>query len=181
MVDRTITGWIQQYLMESYYISILLYRCECPDDFDGPHCQQLRHSFSGNGWAWYDYLQQCEYDTLSVDIATTSNQDMLLLYNGPMTDTGTDTTGTPDFLSLELISGYPRMRMSLGSGELTLELDGQNSNGELKLPPLFDGAWHTIEIIKNGLVRSETFSIIFKFIAPISLWYFSSQILYSIL
>ncbi len=119
--------------------------------FDGPRCQQLRHSFSGNGWAWYEPLKQCQDDAIILEISTQQTVNSLVLYNGPFNSADGQ---TPDFISLELISGYPRLRISLGVGDLSLIIDGRNSNGVTTLSPLFDGAWHTIEIIKKGMVRT---------------------------
>ena len=57
----------------------------CPEGFEGPHCQQLKHSFGGDAdsWAWYPPLQQCDDSYTSFEFITNS-QNGLLLYNGPM-------------------------------------------------------------------------------------------------
>ncbi len=134
-------------------LNIIFLSCECPVGFEGPHCQQLRHSFSGNGWAWYESLEQCAYDTLSFEFATTQ-RNAILLYNGPM---GNVADGTqPDFISVELRDGYPNVRISLGDGEIPgngLYVTGKNNAGEQKMQRLSDGNWHMIEIIKDGTVR----------------------------
>ena len=58
-----------------------IFSCACPKGFEGARCQQLSHSFSGNGWAWYNPLAGCEDDTLSIEFATTQ-LDGLILFNG---------------------------------------------------------------------------------------------------
>jgi len=63
------------------------FSCECPKSFDGPRCQQLRHSFSGNGWAQYKTLSQCGNGTTSIEVMTAQSNG-IILYNGPNTDPG---------------------------------------------------------------------------------------------
>jgi hypothetical protein len=46
----------------------------------------------------------------------------------------------PDFFVLELQGGYPRIRVNLGDGEVTLRLDGAVGASTLN-----DGNWHSIE------------------------------------
>ncbi|KAK5861670.1 hypothetical protein PBY51_017128 [Eleginops maclovinus] len=35
------------------------YRCKCPPMFDGPECQQTKHSFGGQGYAWFPPIMPC--------------------------------------------------------------------------------------------------------------------------
>ena len=62
------------------------YTCSCQPGFDGPRCQQTRHSFDGNGWAWFRSLTPCAVGKLSLEFAT-QQEDGLLMYAGPITDT----------------------------------------------------------------------------------------------
>ena len=58
-------------------------RCVCPDGFDGPRCQQTRHSFTGDGWAWFRSLSTCAVGKIRLEFATEASSG-LLLYAGPM-------------------------------------------------------------------------------------------------
>ena len=79
---RTLTRtWRAVVHYDGYWHCFYGYSCECPRGFDGMRCQQLSHSFSGAGWAWYPPLAGCEDDTLSVEFATTQ-RDGLILFNG---------------------------------------------------------------------------------------------------
>lgn len=124
----------------------------CPTGFTGPRCQQVKLSFDGNSWAWVEPLAQCTNTKTSFEFMT-QNADGLLLYTGPMYNT--TATDNLAFLSVELTQGYPRVRVNLGEGEGTaLTVSGLNSAGVLRMGPLNDGMWHTIEIIKQGQVSS---------------------------
>ena len=124
-------------------------RCICPDGFDGPRCQQTRHSFSGDGWAWYKPLSQCEDSHTSLEFITT-RENGLILYNGPMRELA---DGDPeDFIILELRSGYPFLRVNHGTGETKLTVDGRDKQAQVRLGKLSDGQWHRVDIIRNGKV-----------------------------
>ena len=53
----------------------------------------------------------------------------------------------PDFFVLGLQGGYPRIRVNLGGGEVSVTMDWT-----MGAAPLNDGAWHTIEYIYNKQV-----------------------------
>ena len=108
----------------------------------------LKHSFVGDGWGYVEPLASCETGRTSVEFATRS-LDCLLLYNGPMYDDEPLT----DFMSIELVGGYPRVRVDLGAGELVLDVDGTNGAGQETLSPLNDGRWHLVEVFKDAMVR----------------------------
>lgn len=130
-------------------VSVNRFSCLCPIGFDGPRCQQTRHSFSGDSWAWYEPLAQCEDSHTSLEFITTKDSG-LILYNGPVTDLG---EGEPeDFIILELKNGYPFLRINHGSGETKLTIDGRDKQGQLRLSRLNDGHWHRVDIIRNGKV-----------------------------
>ena len=132
-------------------------RCECPEDFTGPRCQQTHHSFSGKGWAWYKPLAQCEDSHTSLEFVTRT-KDGLILYNGPIRDLepGED----KDFILLELRSGYPVLRANHGSGEAKLVIDGRDARGQLRMHKLNDGHWHKIDIHREGRVRRNRYFFI---------------------
>lgn len=105
----------------------------------------LKHSFLGDGWAWVEPLAPCGKGKTGLEFIT-RQASSLLLYNGPMYEE--DVTSTPDFLSVELVDGYPRVNVNLGNGPVTLVLN----NPAQRLPPLNDGKWHTLEIFKDTAV-----------------------------
>ena len=74
------------FLMSTFMI-FTIFRCECPFGFDGPRCQQVRHSFSGNGWAEYKTLPQCGNGSTIIEVLTTQSNG-LVMYNGPRKNPG---------------------------------------------------------------------------------------------
>ena len=110
-------------------------RCLCAAGFDGPRCQQTRQSFSGGGWAWYEPLSSCDNAKTSFEFLT-SEENGLLLYNGPMSDDDV----TRDYVAMELSAGLVRARVDLGGGEVILQVEGQKLN---------DAKWHTVELYKT--------------------------------
>ena len=69
------------------FMIFTIFRCECPFGFDGPRCQQVRHSFSGNGWAEYKTLPQCGNGSTIIEVLTTQSNG-LVMYNGPRKNPG---------------------------------------------------------------------------------------------
>lgn len=61
----------------------LFCRCQCPPQYEGPECQQTKHSFHGNGYAWFPPIRPCFESHLSLEFITEVS-DGLLLYGGPM-------------------------------------------------------------------------------------------------
>uniref|UniRef100_T1J0L7 Neural-cadherin n=1 Tax=Strigamia maritima TaxID=126957 RepID=T1J0L7_STRMM len=119
--------------------------CECPRGFDGPRCQQTTRSFRGNGWAWFNSLEQCENSHLSLEILT-KEQSGLIFYNGPIVDPEPEERIITDFVSLELMNGRPRLLIDFGSGTLELKIESRFS--------IADGEWHRIDLFWNAeLVR----------------------------
>lgn len=58
-------------------------RCQCPAQFEGPECQQNKHSFHGNGYAWFPPVTPCFESHVSLEFIT-DVADGLLLYSGPL-------------------------------------------------------------------------------------------------
>ena len=77
--------------------------------------------------------------------------DGLLLYNGPIGEIDL-LTQPEDFISLELLGGYPRLMINHGTGTQTLTLDGRDKTGAVIMRKLSDGVWHRIDIIRFGKV-----------------------------
>ena len=99
---------------------------------------------SSSGYIFLDPLFACENDTLRFEFMT-QVPNGLLLYNGPIYDA--DAIDVPDFISFELQSGFPKLRINLGNGEVVLPPTGQAG-----LASLNDGYWHTIEVFRIGRV-----------------------------
>lgn len=51
--------------------------------FDGPECQQTKHTFRGQGYAWFPPIRPCFQSHISLEFITESANG-LLLYNGPL-------------------------------------------------------------------------------------------------
>ena len=91
-------------------------RCLCRAGFDGPRCQQTRHSFSGgDSFALYPALSLCSHSHTSLELMTL-NDDALVMYHGPVTDSLQQSGQTSDFILLEMRNGYPMLRVDHGSG-----------------------------------------------------------------
>ncbi|KAL7874769.1 hypothetical protein SRHO_G00057390 [Serrasalmus rhombeus] len=115
------------------------YRCKCPPMFDGPECQQTKHTFLGDGYTWFPPLRPCFQSHISLEFITEAANG-LLLYNGPL---GVLQPGDKeDFISLELKKGVPLLSVNHGSGTLTLQLPPQAS--------VNDRRWHRLDIISDG-------------------------------
>lgn len=50
---------------------------------DGPECQQTKHSFGGQGYAWFPPIMPCFQSHISLEFLAESANG-LLLYNGPL-------------------------------------------------------------------------------------------------
>jgi len=90
-------------------------RCVCHAGFDGPRCQQTRHSFAGgDSWALYPALSLCSQSHTSLELMTESDNGVIM-YHGPVTDKLQPGEAT-DFILLEMRNGYPMLRVDHGSG-----------------------------------------------------------------
>ncbi|CAD5119447.1 unnamed protein product [Dimorphilus gyrociliatus] len=108
--------------------------CKCLPGFDGKRCQQLDHSFNGNGWAWYEPLSLCVEDMLSIDIVTKTGTG-LLFYQGPLS-----TDDSKDYLALELNSGRPKLTVQHDNERVILNVPNARN--------LADGKWHSLQVSK---------------------------------
>ncbi|KAM9310460.1 neural-cadherin [Pholidichthys leucotaenia] len=115
------------------------YQCKCPPMFDGPECQQTKHSFGGQGYAWFPPIKPCFQNRISLEfLAETPNG--LLLYNGPL---GIIQPGEQeDFIAIELRNGVPALTINHGSGTLTLQLPPKST--------ITDRRWHRLDVISDG-------------------------------
>lgn len=68
-----------------YFLCLGSFRCLCPASFHGPECQQTKHSFHGNGYAWFRPIRPCFESSLSLEFITVV-PDALLLYSGPLSN-----------------------------------------------------------------------------------------------
>ena len=96
-------------------------RCVCRAGFDGPRCQQTRHSFTGDAsWALYPGLSVCSpLSHTSLELMTQHDNDVVVLYHGPVTDPRLQPGHATDFLLLEMRNGFPMLRVDHGSGLLS--------------------------------------------------------------
>ncbi|XP_041123428.1 neural-cadherin [Polyodon spathula] len=115
------------------------YRCQCPPQFEGPDCQQTKHGFHGNGYAWFPPLRPCFESHLSLEFIT-EVADGLLLYSGPVTEPGL--WDPEDFIAIELINGTPMLKINHGSGTLVLKLPSHVNTA--------DRRWHRLDVRGNG-------------------------------
>ncbi|KAK1161935.1 neural-cadherin-like [Acipenser oxyrinchus oxyrinchus] len=115
------------------------YRCQCPPQFEGPDCQQTKHGFHGNGYAWFPPLRPCFESHLSLEFIT-EVADGLLLYSGPVAEPGL--WDPEDFIAIELVNGTPTLKVNHGSGTLFLKLPSHVNTA--------DRRWHRLDVRGNG-------------------------------
>ncbi|XP_035250729.1 neural-cadherin-like [Anguilla anguilla] len=115
------------------------YRCQCPPQFDGPDCQQTKHSFHGDGYAWFPPIRPCFESHLSLEFITEA-ADGLLLYSGPVAQL--QPWDPEDFMAIEIIDGTPTLKINHGSGTLVLQLP---SNVDVA-----DRRWHRLDVRSNS-------------------------------
>ncbi|XP_048672720.2 neural-cadherin-like [Caretta caretta] len=115
------------------------YRCHCSTSFLGPDCQQTKHSFHGNGYAWFRPIRPCFESLLSLEFIT-EVPDGLLLYSGPLSD---PEPGSPEnFMAIELSNGIPVLKINHGAGTEMLHFPSHLN--------LTDKRWHRLEVRTNG-------------------------------
>uniref|UniRef100_A0A8C8R7D8 Neural-cadherin n=1 Tax=Pelusios castaneus TaxID=367368 RepID=A0A8C8R7D8_9SAUR len=117
------------------------YRCHCSTSFHGPDCQQTKHSFHGNGYAWFHPIRPCFESLLSLEFIT-EVPNGLLLYSGPLSDP--EPGSTENFMAIELSSGVPVLKINHGAGTETLYFPSHLN--------LTDKRWHRLEVRTNGQV-----------------------------
>ncbi|KAM7406563.1 hypothetical protein PAMP_000934 [Pampus punctatissimus] len=115
------------------------YRCQCPAQFEGPECQQNKHSFHGNSYAWFPPMMPCFESHVSLEFIT-DVADGLLLYSGPLAQL--QAWDHEDFMAIELIDGTPTLKINHGSGTVVLQLPG-NVN-------VADRRWHRLDVRSNS-------------------------------
>lgn len=96
-----------------------------------------RH-FGGDGYAWFEPLQQCESSHFQIDFMTLSPNG-LILYNGPISEADPGEIIVKDFFSLELYNGRPRLLIDFGSGTSEIVIN--------VVTPLNDGGWHHLDVL----------------------------------
>ncbi|XP_054736553.1 DE-cadherin [Anastrepha obliqua] len=92
--------------------------CDCIDGFTGPHCELVSVGFYGNGYAFYEPISPCENTKISLEVAPQTDQG-LIMYLGPLNYN--PLLPLSDFLSLELVKGYPTLTVDYGSGAIRIE------------------------------------------------------------
>uniref|UniRef100_A0A3Q2PU85 Si:ch211-186j3.6 n=1 Tax=Fundulus heteroclitus TaxID=8078 RepID=A0A3Q2PU85_FUNHE len=112
--------------------------CQCPAQFEGPECQQNKHSFHGNGYAWFPPMMPCFESHVSLEFIT-DVADGLLLYSGPLAQL--QAWDHEDFMAI-LIDGTPTLKINHGSGTLVLQLPGDID--------VADRRWHRLDVRSNS-------------------------------
>ncbi|NXD82407.1 CADN protein, partial [Halcyon senegalensis] len=115
------------------------YRCLCPASFHGPDCQQTKHSFHGNGYAWFRPIRPCFESSVSLEFITVV-PDGLLLYSGPLANP--EPGRTENFIAIELSGGIPVLKVSHGSGFVVLQFPSHLNVADKK--------WHRLEVRTKG-------------------------------
>lgn len=92
--------------------------CECIEGFEGPNCEIIGIGFYGDGWAMYPPVNPCETTHISMELAPQLDRG-LVLYIGPMNYNSL--LNVSDFLSLELVKGYPVLTVDYGTGAIKIE------------------------------------------------------------
>ncbi|KAG7233160.1 hypothetical protein INR49_007409 [Caranx melampygus] len=114
--------------------------------FDGPECQQTKHSFGGQGYAWFPPIMLCFQSHISLEFLAESPNG-LLLYNGPVGPA--HSREQEDFIAIELRNGVPALSINHGSGTLTLQLPPKST--------VTDRRWHRLDIMSDGKVGGTNF------------------------
>ncbi|XP_035760500.1 neural-cadherin [Neolamprologus brichardi] len=127
------------WLVSAMTTTVPTLRCQCPAQFEGPECQQNKHSFHGNGYAWFPPMMPCFESHVSLEFIT-DVADGLVLYSGPLAQL--QAWDREDFMAIELIDGTPTLKINHGSGTVVLQLPG-NVN-------VADRRWHRLDVRSNS-------------------------------
>lgn len=84
-IARRTKETVERWGILTYLFCLCHFRCLCPASFHGPDCQQTKHSFHGNGYAWFRPIRPCFESSLSLEFIT-AVPDGLLLYSGPLSN-----------------------------------------------------------------------------------------------
>ncbi|XP_052754013.1 DE-cadherin isoform X2 [Galleria mellonella] len=115
-------------------------QCECREGLTGPHCEETSIGFHGAGWAMYPSPPACHEGRVTLTV-TAHSVNSLIFYLGPLKYN--PLLEVQDFMSLELVEGYPVLLVNYGSGTTRL------NNSVVRVA---DGKPHLIEIV---LMRSS--------------------------
>ncbi|GAB0089877.1 DE-cadherin [Sergentomyia squamirostris] len=92
--------------------------CECPEGYEGPHCEVIAIGFHGTGYAMYPPINPCDTTNISLELSP-HREDGLVMYVGPLNYNRL--LPVQDFLALELVRGYPTLIVDYGSGSIRIE------------------------------------------------------------
>lgn len=91
--------------------------CECPDGFEGPHCELISIGFYGNGFAMYPPISPCNLTVINLEVAPV-RKDGLIMYIGPLSYNSM--LPIQDFLALELKDFFPVLIVDYGTGAVRI-------------------------------------------------------------
>lgn len=114
------------------------YKCSCPSDRYGRHCERFNYGFSPLSFMSFPSLDPTTND-ISIVFATTK-PSALLVYNF-----GLQNAGRSDFLAIELVQGQAYFSSGGSRTAISTVIAGVN---------LSDGSWHKITATRNGRVMS---------------------------
>lgn len=92
--------------------------CECIDGFTGPNCELVAIGFYGHGYAMYPPVSACDNTKIAMELSP-NMENGLVMYIGPMNYN--EHLPLSDFLSLELVEGFPVLTVDYGTGAVRIE------------------------------------------------------------
>ncbi|MCL4137791.1 UNVERIFIED_CONTAM: hypothetical protein GTU68_008333, partial [Idotea baltica] len=118
------------------------YKCSCPLNFYGSHCEKSTFSFSELSFMTFPTLDSTTND-ISI-VFSTNKPDALLVYNY-----GLQTGGRSDFVAIEISGGKPRFSYGGARTEITYVIVNRD---------VTDGGWYKVTATRNGRVISLSVS-----------------------
>ena len=110
------------------------YTCQCRYGDRGANCEITSQGFQSLSYLEYKVSVHSQVNFMTVELATTSQDALLLYYPG----------GNGDFLALEIVSGRVRFSFKMGNDATVRVTVPKDVN---------DGRWYRIEAERTGKVR----------------------------
>ncbi|XP_038114556.1 DE-cadherin [Culex quinquefasciatus] len=130
-------------------------KCECPEGYEGPRCEEIAIGFYGHGYAMYPPVNPCNMTRISLELSP-QREDGLVMYLGPLSYN--PLLPIQDFLALELVKGLPVLLLDYGTGTIRIEHKHRYPQGrpftvEIVLQP------QTVEMIVDNCKLSTCMSL----------------------